>query len=93
MSTRISQTWLASQTGAIAARACARMARLARPRAGEHLPEAGAEVGAAEHGVGDQADEQDDERRLGERHDRACSGRGLAASRRSTHQTATASPA
>ena len=67
VSTKISQTWLASQTGAIDACACSRIAAPARPRPAEHLPEAGAEVGAGEHGVGDQADEQTTSGSLGER--------------------------
>ena len=76
--------------------ACARVLAdrlLALAVAGRQLPEAGAEVGACEHGVGDEADEHDDERHLGERHAEPCSsGNGAAASRRSTHQTATARP-
>ena len=50
-STKISQTWFASQTGPIAQsiRARARLAALAA--AGHQRPEAGAEVGAAEHRV------------------------------------------
>ena len=35
------------------------------------LPDGGAEVGAAEHGVGGEADEHEQERRLGERHRRS----------------------
>ena len=55
-STKISQTWLASQTGPIAQSISAR-ARLPRsPPPGEQRPEAGAEVGAAEHGVEGHAD-------------------------------------
>ncbi len=61
--------------------------------AGVELPEAGPEVGACEHGVCDQADEDHDEGYLGQRHAALSSGSGAAASRRSTHQTATARPA
>ena len=56
------------------------------------LPEPGSEVGAGQHGVRDQADEDDDERCLGQRHAPRSSGSGAAASRRKTHQTATARP-
>ena len=57
-STKISQTWLASQTGPMARSISARARRPRSPRAGEQLPEAGAEVGAAEDRVERGADPQ-----------------------------------
>ena len=59
---------------------------------GHQLPEAGTEVGACQHGVGDEPDQDDDERHVRERHEPCSSGNGAAASRRSTHQTATPRP-
>ena len=67
-STKISQTWLASQTGPIECSICAALAGAAFGAAGEQVPDAGAEVGAAEQGVGDEPDEHDAEQDLGERH-------------------------
>ena len=49
--TKISQTWLASQTGPIAQSISSRARRPRSPRAGDQAPEPGAEVRAAEHGV------------------------------------------
>ena len=57
-STKISQTWLASQTGPIAQSISARARRPRLAAAGDEAPEAGPEVGAAEHGVGRHADPQ-----------------------------------
>ena len=48
---KISQTWLASHTGAIEWWAWSRMRPRARTAAGEQLPEAGAEVGSGQHGI------------------------------------------
>jgi len=65
--TKISQTWLASQTGPIAWWACSRVAlRPAPPTAREERPEAGAEVGAREHRVGREPDEDEDDRDVSE---------------------------
>ena len=67
---KISQTWLASHTGPIE---CAIDGRGRRPRSGttgDEVPEAGTEVGAAEHRVGDDADHQDRPRRRRSAHDR-----------------------
>ena len=50
-STKISQTWLASQTGPIAQSISPRARLAALPAPGEQGPEARAEVGAAEHRV------------------------------------------
>ena len=53
-SMKISQTWLASHTGAIDCLIIAAHARAALRAAGGQVPEAGAEVRPAEHGVGRQ---------------------------------------
>ncbi len=60
--TKISQTWLASQTGAIEWCAWSRIALAVLAATGEQLPEAGAEVGAGEHGVEHEPDEDEDQR-------------------------------
>ena len=57
---KISQTWLASHTGGRATRRSAAGLLPRRGAAGGQVPEARAVVGAAEHGVGDHADEQHD---------------------------------
>ena len=49
---KISQTWLASHTGPIEWSITSRGRSPALGAAGDEVPEAGAEVGAAEHGVG-----------------------------------------
>ena len=72
--------------------------------AAQQLPEARAEVGAAQHCVRGQSDEHQDDRELGESHRvpppagtvgtaRSASSMGARARRRSSHATATASPA
>ena len=58
-STKISQTWFASQTGPIAQSIRPRGRSAALAAAGEQRPEPGAEVGAAEHGVERDPDPQD----------------------------------
>ena len=55
-STKISQTWFASQTGPIAQAIRARGTLAALAAAGHQRPEPGAEVGPAEHGVEGHAD-------------------------------------
>ena len=55
---KISQTWFASHTGPIECSITARGRAPALGASGDEVPEPGAEVGAAEHGVGDDADEQ-----------------------------------
>ena len=57
---KISQTWLASQTGPIECSISARGRAPALGAAGRQVPEAGAEVGAAEHGVRREGEQQDD---------------------------------
>ena len=56
---KISQTWLASQTGPIAQSIEIARAPAALAAAGDEAPEAGAEVGAAEHRVEGHADPED----------------------------------
>ena len=73
-STKISQTWLASQTGPIACSITRALAGAAAGAAREQVPDAGAEVGAAEQRVGDEPDEHDAEHDLGERHRTPASG-------------------
>ena len=58
-STKISQTWLASQTGPIEWCACSRIA-LPRAAAAEQRARSRAEVRPAEHRVGGQPDEDQD---------------------------------
>ena len=67
-STKISQTWLASHTGPIECSISVALPRPAPGAAGEQVPDAGAEVGAAEQGVGDEPDEHHAEQHLRERH-------------------------
>ena len=57
---KISQTWLASQTGPIERSISRARPRAALRAAGGEVPEAGAEVGAAEHGVRREGEQQDD---------------------------------
>ena len=57
-STKISQTWFASQTGPIAQSTSAARPRAALAAAGEQRPEPRAEVGAAEDRVERRADPQ-----------------------------------
>ena len=57
---KISQTWLASHTGPMEWSMTSRGSRPAVGAAGDEVPEAGAEVGAAEHGVGRDGEEQHD---------------------------------
>ena len=57
-STKISQTWFASQTGPIAQSTSARARSAALAPAGEQRPEPGAEVGAAEDRIERRADPQ-----------------------------------
>ncbi len=59
-SMKMSQTWLASQTGPIAQSINARGRRPCSPPPGEQAPDAGAEVRAAEDGVHRRNDEEDD---------------------------------
>ena len=66
--TKISQTWLASQTGAIELCAWSRIRCALRAPAGKELPEAGAEVGAGEHGVEGEPDQGEEEREVVEVH-------------------------
>ena len=58
-STKISQTWFASHTGAIARLIIPADRRAALGAAGREVPEARAEVGAAEHDVGGQPDQRE----------------------------------
>ena len=58
-STKMSHTWLASQTGPIAQSASSRARRPRSPSSGHEAPEPRPEVGAAEHGVEGHADPQD----------------------------------
>ena len=67
-STKISQTWLASQTGPIAQSMSSRAAPAALAPARQQAPQAGAEVRAAEDRVHRHADEQDDRDRVGAAH-------------------------
>ncbi len=64
-STKISQTWLASHTGLIERWTSPRTGPPRAVAAGREVPEAGAEVGAAEHGVHGQAEEDEREADLG----------------------------
>ena len=73
---KISQTWLASQTGPIAWPIAVRRRRPARPPGASRCSTPGAEVGAAEDGVGGQPGPDDREQDVGERHAAAASGRG-----------------
>ena len=57
-STKISQTWFASQTGPMAQSTRARARCPRSPSTREQRPHAGAEVGAAEHGVERHSDPQ-----------------------------------
>ena len=56
---KISQTWLASHTGPIEWSITSRGRSPRFSAAGDEVPEAGTEVGAAEHRVGGDGDEQD----------------------------------
>ena len=66
--TKISQTWFASQTGPIAQSISAARAAAPLAAAGEQVPEAGAEVGAAEHRVERRAEPQHDRDGVGGAH-------------------------
>ena len=98
VSTKISQTWLASHTGAIESWACSRTRSARSPRPAEQLPEPGAEVGAAEHRVERQTGQHEHQRERLQEHVRRAGGRGRAlgppsssgpaASRRSTQASA-----
>ena len=70
--TKISQTWLASQTGPIAESISSR-GRRPLAAAGQQAPEPRAEVGAAEDGVHRQPDEEDDGDGVGLAHRRRSS--------------------
>ncbi len=93
-STKISQTWLASQTGLIDRWTMPAQPPAALGAAGRQVPEAGAEVGAAEHRVGGQPEHGQREAEL--RHhaftgpSTSVSG-GRRASRRSSQTTVAAS--
>ena len=91
MRKKISQTWLASQTGPIARPIASAGAAGAAAR-GEQVQHARAEVRPAEDGVGGQPGPEDRDQDVGERHAAAASGRGGAsaagapvASRRRSH--------
>ena len=90
-STKISQTWLASHTGLIE-RCTIPRSRPPRSRAaGREVPEPGAEVGAAEHRVGRDAERDEADADVREAHSTsAIAGRRV--SRRSSQKTAAPSP-
>ena len=66
--TKISQTWLASHTGPIAQSISSRARRPRVTAPGDEAPEPGAEVGAAEHGVGGHARPQHQRDGIGAAH-------------------------
>ena len=70
---KISQTWLASQTGLIERWIMPAHAPAARGAAGGQVPEAGAEVGAAEHRVGRDPEHEEPEADVGQHQPTAAS--------------------
>ncbi len=71
---KISQTWLASQTGVSERWISARGRSPRLGVAGDQVPEAGAEVGAAEHGVERRPDPEDRRGDVGAGHSAASAG-------------------
>ena len=91
-STKISQTWLASQTGLIERWIIPRTPAAALGAAGGQVPEAGAEVGAAEHRVGGDAEHDEAEADLGQHQRARPPSPAACASRRSSQTTAAPRP-
>ncbi len=69
---KISQTWLASQTGVSERWISARGRSPRSIAAGDQVPEAAAEVGTAEEGVEGRPDPEDPGGDVGPRHEPAC---------------------
>ena len=92
--TKISQTWLASQTGPIERSICAADLLARSPLPGEQVPDAGAEVGAAEDRVQRHPDPEDRRADVGRAHaDASSAGPRAAGCREPRRRSSPALPA